>query len=144
MCKFCLFTVPSPVVEVTNIDSVEFGETTTLECNVIAVRGITSKVHIFWFDIYAYYILRRVEDVTANIVNNSAVYTDQLVTPPLNVSDNGRLYICTVTINATIEVSSYGILVLNFTGKQHYKYLRNMYSHIRYGYTYLYCYWKDF
>ena len=40
------FTVPSPVVEVTSIDAVEFGQATTLECNVIAARGITSRVDI--------------------------------------------------------------------------------------------------
>ena len=115
---FYLFTVPSPVVEVTSIDTVEFGETTTLECNVIAVRGITSRVDIVWITGLNSTIVRRVDNVTANIVNNSAVYTDQLVTPPLSVNDNGRVYYCAVSINATFGVSSYGIIVLDFAGKQ--------------------------
>ena len=114
-----LFAVPSPVVEVTSIDTVEYGKAATLECNAIAVKGITSRVDIFWMYItgYNYTIVRRVNNVTANVTNNTAVYTDQLVTPPLGVSDNGRVYYCAVTINTTYGVSSYGIFVLDFTGK---------------------------
>ena len=116
---FCLFTVPSPVVEVTSIDTVEYGKATTLECNAIAVRGITSSVNIQWITVYnySYTTVRRVDNVTANIVGNSAVYTDQLVTPPLSVNDNGRVYYCVVSINASFGVSSNGIFVLDFIGK---------------------------
>ena len=107
------------MVEVTNIDTAEFGKTTTLECNVIAVRGITSSINISWLIStgYSYPKVRTVEDVTANIVNNSAVYTDQLVTPPLSVNDSGRVYYCVVSINSTFGVSSFGSIVLDFTGK---------------------------
>ena len=111
----CLFTVPSPVVEVNSIDTVEFGQAATLECNVTTVRGITSRVDIIWLTFTG--IVRAVEDVTANIVNNSAVYTDQLVTPPLNVNNSGRVYVCAVSINSTFGVSSYGTTVLDFVGK---------------------------
>ena len=113
------FTVPSPVVEVTSIDAVEFGKAATLECNVIAARGITSRVDIVWliFTGYNYTIVRAVEDVIANIVDNSAVYTDQLVTPPLSVNDSGRVYICGVSINSTFGVTSYDTIVLYFIGK---------------------------
>ena len=111
------FTVPSPVVEVNSVDVVEFDKTTTLECNVIAVRGITSRVNLSWLTLteYDFTILKRVEDVTANIVNNSAVYTDQLVTPPLSVNDNGRVYYCAVSINSTLGVN--GTIVLDLTSK---------------------------
>ena len=107
------------MVQVTNIDTTEFGKTTTLECNVIAVRGITSSVNIGWlaFTGYNYSIVRTVEDVTANLVNNSAVYTDQLVTPPLSVNDSGRVYYCVVNINSTFGVSILGSIVLDFIGK---------------------------
>ena len=115
----CLFTVPSPVVEVNSIDTVEFGQAATLECNVTTVRGITSRVDIIWLTFTGnnYTIVRTVEDVTANTVNNSAVYTDQLVTPPLSVNDSGRVYVCAVSINSTFGVSSYGTTVLDFVGK---------------------------
>ena len=54
------------------------------------------------------------EGVTANIVNNSAVYTDQLVTPPLNVNDNGRGYSCEFFDNQTFGID---YIALNFLGK---------------------------
>ena len=114
------FTVPSAIVEVISIDTVEYGKVTTLECNAIAVRGITSSVNIQWITVYnySYTVVRRMDNVTANIVDNSAVYTDQLVTPPLNINDSGRVYYCGVIINATFGVS-YGIFVLDFIGKYH-------------------------
>ena len=113
-----VFSVPSPVVEVTSIDTVEYGKATTLQCNAIAVRGITSSVNIQWINVYnySYAIVRRVDNVTANIVGNSAVYTDRLMTPPLNANDNGRVYYCAVNINAIFGFSSYGVFVLDFTG----------------------------
>ena len=118
MFTFSLFTVPSPIVEVTSIDTVEYGKSTTLECKAIAVRGITSSVKIQWIIVnnYSYTIVRQV-DVTANLVDNSTVYTDQLITPPLNVNDNSRAYYCVLNINATLGVSSYDIFVLDFTGR---------------------------
>ena len=83
------------------------------------MRGITSSVNIQWLTVYNYnyIIVRGVDDVTANIVDNSVVYTDQLVTPPLSVNDSGRVYYCEVSINATYGVTSYGIFVLDFIGK---------------------------
>ena len=115
---FCLITVPSAVVEVTSIDAVEYGQPTTLECNVIAVRGMTSIVDIIWVTGFNYTIVRRVDGVTANIVNNSAVYTDQFTTPPLSVNDNGRVYYCGVSINTTSVVTYSDSIVLNFSGKK--------------------------
>ena len=118
----CLFTVPSPIVEVISIDAVELGKATTLECNVTAVRGITSRVDIIWrigsnSTIANSTIVKTVENVTVNIVNNSAVYTNQLVTTPLSVNDNGIVYYCAVSINSTFGVSSHGTIVLDFIGK---------------------------
>ena len=83
------------------------------------MSGITSSVNIQWITVYNYNYttVRRVDNVTANNVENSAVYTDQLVIPPLSISDNGRVYYCQVSINTTYGVSSYGIFVLDFTGK---------------------------
>ena len=113
------FTVPSPIVEVSIVDTVEYGQAVTLECNIIAVRGITSIVDISWIRVnrYNYATVRTVENVTANIVNNSAVYTDQLVTPPLSVNDRGTIYYCGIIINSTFGTSTYDMIILNFTGK---------------------------
>ena len=113
ICTF-LFTVPSPVIEVASIDIIEFGRATTLECRVIAVRGITSRVDIIWRNESNFTIVKRVENVTANIVNNSAVYIDQLVTPPLSTNDIGRIYYCEVSINGDRYNDS---IVLDFIGE---------------------------
>ena len=96
-----LFIVPSPTVEVASIGTVEFGIAAVLECNAIAVRGITSRVDISWIrvDAYNYTTVKTVENVTANLINNSTIYTDQLVTPSLSVNDSGRVYYCVVTVN---------------------------------------------
>jgi len=80
------------------------------------VRGITSRVDIIWRT--GNTTVRRIDGVTANIVNNSAVYSDQLITPPLSVNDNGRVYTCEVRINATFGVNFFDGIVLNFIGKQ--------------------------
>ena len=115
--SFCLFTVPRPVVEVTSIDTVEYGKAATLECNVITVRGITSRVDIIWMTGYFNTVVKRRVDVTASIVGNSAVYADHLMTPPLSVNDNGRVYYCTVNIIATSVINSSDNIVLSFNGK---------------------------
>ena len=102
---------------------------TTLECSAIAVRGITSRVDIIWTT--GFRTVRRVEDITASIVNNSAIYTDQLVTPPLSVNDNGRVYQCQVVINADFRINAFGSIVLDFIGTyvmMHYAYVHNVYS----------------
>ena len=113
----CLYTVPSPVVKVTSIGTVEFGKPATLECNAITVKGITSRVSINWLTGFNSTVVRRVENVTANIVNNSAFYTDQLVTAPLSTNDNGRVYYCEISINSTLAVRSYDNFLLDFKGR---------------------------
>ena len=95
-----VFIVPSPIIEVGSIGTVEFGIAAILECNAIAVRGITSKVDISWIRVDALNTtVKTVENVTANIIKYSTIYSDQLVTPSLNVSDYGKVYRCIVTLN---------------------------------------------
>ena len=110
-------TVPRPVVEITSNDTIEFGKSATLECNAIAVRGITSTVAIIWSIDSGTTFVRVTEGLVPNIVNNSAVYTDQLITPPLSVNDSGRVYTCIIGINATFPVLHYNFISLDFTGK---------------------------
>ena len=78
------------------------------------MRGITSRVDIIWGNENT--IVKRVDGVTGNIVSNSAVYTDQLITPPLSVNDSGRVYICEVKINTTVGVNVSNFIVLDFIG----------------------------
>ena len=91
----------------------EYGQAATLECNVTAARGIISRVDIIWSNGL---IVKAIENVTANIVNNSAIYSDQLVTSPLLVNDSGRVYHCIVSIQATFEITSSSGYTLDFAG----------------------------
>ena len=114
---FLLFIVPSPFVEVTNIDTVEYGKTTTLECNAFVARGITSKVEIIWETVkYFFQTVKKVDNVTANTVNNSVVYTDQIVIPPLSANDKGRVYRCLVNITSTFATNGDDSFILDFIG----------------------------
>ena len=79
------------------------------------MRGITSRVDIVWITGF-FTVVKRRADVTASIVDNSAVYTDQLVTSPLSVNDNGRVYYCVVNITATFLITSSDNIVLSLTG----------------------------
>ena len=139
---FLLFSVPNPIVQITNTDTLEYGKTTTLKCSVVAVRGITSRVDIIWLTGYNYTILKTVDNVTANIINNSAVYIDHLTTPPLGVNDNGRVYYCVMNISTTSRFNGFAGFTLEFTGKQlcfitcnnknyDYSFLYTMYSLLR-------------
>jgi len=112
-----IFTVPTPVIKVSSIDSLEYGKAATLECNYITVRGITSRVDIVWNTGYS--VVRRLNGVTGNSISNSIVYNDYLVTPPLNVGNSGRVYYCGININTPFGVISFNSSVkLDFTGKQ--------------------------
>ena len=102
------------------------------------MRGITSRVNIIWRNRLNSTILRQVEDVTANISNNSAVYTDQLITPPLNVNDSGKVYYCEVSINSTFKITSFDRFVLNFISKYFNMQIHRLYIAINY-FTVLYC-----
>ena len=93
----------------------EFGRTASLECNAIAIRGITSRVDIIWT--IEFRTVRRVEGVTASTVNNSVVYSDQFITPPLTANDDGRVYQCQVVINSNPRITALSVIVLDFIGK---------------------------
>ena len=114
------FIVPTPLVQITFSDdkimrNLTIGDPLTLNCNVTAVRGISSSVNIIWTtgDIE----LRRVDDITADLVNDSAIYTDSFEISLLSAIDNGREYQCTVMINATQQVDSSDQFVVILDGE---------------------------
>ena len=93
----------------TNETTPTMGQSLTLQCEAITVRGITSRVDIVW---------RRDgrEHDRTNGVNNfrrgdTLVYTDSYTTGILNESDINVVYQCEVTINSKIPIIS----VDNFT-----------------------------
>ena len=122
------FTVPNPFVQMTIFDNETLGNETirnltigdplTLDCTVTAVRGISSSVDIIWTT--GGRVVRRVEDITADIENDSAIYTDSFEISSLSAIDNGREYQCTVVINASQPIYSSDQFTLIFTGKYMY------------------------
>ena len=108
------FTVPYPIVQITIFDNeiltnktlrnLAIGDPLTLDCTVTAVRGISSSVDIMWTT--GGRVVRRVDDITADIENDSAIYTDSFEISSLSAIDNGREYQCTVVINANPSVRS--------------------------------------
>ena len=114
------FIVPTPLVEITINDNktmrnLTIGDTPTLDCTVTAVRGISSSVNIVWTT--GGIELRRVDDITADVVNDSAIYTDSFEISSLSAIDNGREYQCTVMINATQPVNSSDQFILVLDGE---------------------------
>ena len=134
-----LFSVPIPRIQITipeyenfinyetsgDVPSGESGENVSLivtvgdplplNCTVTAVRGISSSVNIIWSTGGS--VVRRVDDITADIVNDSAIYTDSFEISSLSAIDNGREYQCTVMINAPQPVFNSDQFVVIFDGE---------------------------
>ena len=123
LCKyFCLNTVPIPVVQIAISDNgsrtlrnLTIGDSLTLDCIVTTVRGISSSVNFIWTT--GGIELRRVDDITANIENDSTIYIDSFEISSLSAIDNGKEYQCTVIINATQPVYGSDQFMLIFPGE---------------------------
>ena len=75
-----------------------------------------SRVDIIWMTQFS--TVKRLDDVKANIIHNLTVYNDYLVTIPLSVNDNSRVYYCGVSINTPSGVHFFnGSIVIDFDGK---------------------------
>ena len=119
-----LYIVPSLVkitisendlLENKTLGNVTIGDPLILDCTVTTVRGISSSVDIVWTT--GGRELRRVDNITADIENDSAIYTDSFEISSLSAIDNGREYQCTVVINASPPVSSSDQITLIFPGR---------------------------
>ena len=82
---------------------------------MITVRGITSRVDIVWssngLD------LKTVEVNVTSITNNSVEYTGYYTIEQLNETDDGRVFRCTVVIDASPPFMADDNITLNVTGK---------------------------
>ena len=128
VCMFIsmCFIVPTPFVQITIFDNETFyfdndtignvtiGDPLTLDCTVTAVRGISSSVDIIWTT--GGRVVRRVYNITADIENDYAIYTDSFEILTLSAIDNGREYQCTVVINAYQPVYNSDHITLIFDG----------------------------
>ena len=118
------FIVPTPSVQMTIFDNDTFGNDTfgnltigdplTLDCTVTTVRGISSSVDIIWTT--GGRVVRSVDNITADIENDYAIYTDSFEISSLSAIDNGREYQCTVVINASQPVYNSDHITLIFAG----------------------------
>ena len=125
LCLYVYSIVPIPLVQITvfhnktfdneTLRNVTLGDPLRLDCIVTAVRGISSSVDIIWTT--GGRVLRRVDDITADIENDSAIYTDSFEISSLSVIDNRREYQCTVVINARQLVYGSDQFTLIFPGE---------------------------
>ena len=97
------------------LGNVTIGDPLTLDCTVTAVRGISSSVDIIWTT--GGRVVRRVDNITADIENDYAIYTDSFEISSLSAIDNRREYQCRVVINASQPVYSSDQITLIFPGE---------------------------
>ena len=135
-----MLIVPTPLVRITTSDNETFefdtfdnetfgndtfdndtmngltvGDPLTLYSTVTAVRGISSSVDIIWTT--GGREVRRANNTMADEKNGSAIYTDTFEISSLSAIDNGRVYQCTVVINASPQVFSSDRITLNVSGE---------------------------
>ena len=111
-----LCVVPTPSVTVTAPNSQTVGQSLTLECNVTAVRGITSRVDIIWSRDGTE--VERMEGVSvSSTTGNMVMYTDTYTISQLNTTDDGREYQCEVVINTSTPVMANGSVALDVMGE---------------------------
>ena len=107
-------TVPTPSVAVTATNTQTVGQSLTLQCEVTAVRGITSRVDIVWSS--GGTVLQRMNNVSSTMMNNSLVYTNSYTISQLSTTDDGRMIQCEVVINTSPPVMAGNSITLDVTG----------------------------
>ena len=114
-CHLTFCTVPAPNVSITVPNNLTTGQSVTLDCTVVTVKGITSRVDIVW---YSGVQVRRVNNVTASIINGTAaVYRDSYNISSLTRQHDGRLYSCQAIINNEPLLFAISSIRLNVTCK---------------------------
>ena len=95
-----MFSVPTPTVSITILNTQIVGQSLTLQCEVTTVRGITSSVDIAWSSNGTE--LKRMNNVSSTTMDNSLVYTDSYTISQLSTTDDGRVIQCEVVINTAM------------------------------------------
>ena len=99
MPLFVYTIVPTPSVTVTAPNTQIVGQSLTLECNVTAVRGITSRVDIIWSR--GNMVLMRTNNTPPTAMDSLLIHTDTYTISQLNTIDDGTMYQCEVVINTS-------------------------------------------
>ena len=84
-----------------NLTTPTLNEQLTMQCEATVTRGVTSPVDIIWYRNNGTEMLRRVDGASNTSRGDMLVFTDNYTTPILTEDDNGMMYRCTVSINAT-------------------------------------------
>ena len=108
------FSVSTPSVTITALNTQTVGQSLTLQCKVTTVRGITSRVDIVWSSNGI--VSRRIIGTIATTMDNSLVYTDSYIISQLSTTDDGRVIQCEVVINASPPVMATDNITLNVMG----------------------------
>ena len=111
---FLIFIVPAPIVNIIVPNDLTTGQSVTLDCSAVTVKGITSRVDIVW---YSGVQVRRVNNVTASIINDAAVYIDSFNISSLTAKHDNRVYSCQAIINSDPLVDAIYSVRLDVTCK---------------------------
>ena len=99
----------------TALDTQTVGQSLTLQCEVTTVRGIASSVDIVWSS--GSVELERIDNVDADTVGNSQVYTGFFNISILNTTDNNRVIECEAVIDVHPTVIGNDSIMLDVIGK---------------------------
>ena len=108
--------MPIPSVTINVLNNQTVGQPLILECDVTAVRGITSRVDIVWINNGS--IISITENVNGSLVMNDVVlFTTTYNIPQLSTANENDEYQCEVSIDTDLPVIATESVILNVTGK---------------------------
>ena len=117
MLFFTFIIVPDPTVSITALDIHTVGQSLTLQCEVITVRGITSREIVYMWSSNGT-VLRRINNtIDTTTIDSSLTYTDNYTISQLNTTDDGRVIQWEVVINASPLVVDGDSITLDVTGE---------------------------
>ena len=109
--------VPIPIVSIEVETNQTAGQPLTLDCTVIAVRGLTSRVDITWLVNGVELETIRNVDLSSPTDDETQLYMDSYTIDRLSVNDNENVYQCEVLIDSDPLVMATDNFTLNVTGK---------------------------
>ena len=119
---FSFQIVPTPDVSISVPNNLTTGQPLTMDCTMIAVRGITSRVDIVWYGSGGQF--RSANNVTATIINSTtALYRDSFNISSLTRQHDGSFYSCRAIIYSEPSLFIYTSIRLNVTCKFAIKYI---------------------
>ena len=95
-------------------DTQTVGQSLTLQCEVTAVRGITSRVDIVWSSNGTE--LQRMNNVSSTMMSDSLVYTNSYTILQLSTANDSRVIQCQVVINVNPEVEANDSYTIDVNG----------------------------